>query len=105
GPGSELTSEATSAEWLAMTLTARCDPGSQLRFDFVLADELGGTFSASAIPDVEPEWSAPITSELATDGARADIVRIVAGGIAKLGTGACEISELVVDARTVVTGC
>jgi hypothetical protein len=97
--------DAVATQLLQVELTARCDPGSQLRVDLVLADEVGAMFSASALAVPQPEWARPVGVMVTSDSFRANTTRVMAVGIAKTGPGACEISEIAVDAVPLPAGC
>ena len=101
----ETTGEVFLVESLSVELTARCDIGSELRVDLVLADELGNTFTASALAAPEPLWSAPLGALVTTDAFGASATRVVAVGIAKTGPGACEISAIAIDSVPLADGC
>jgi hypothetical protein len=99
------TGDAFAVETLSVELTARCDLGSQLRVDLVLADEFGETFIASALAAPEAAWSPPPGVTVVTDAFAARAARVTAVGIAKTGPGACEISAIAIDSVPLPTGC
>lgn len=104
GPGSEPTG-AFPLDSLSLDLTARCDAGSVLEIDLVLADEAGRPFSASALAAPAEEWSRSGALEITAETALANATRVMAIGITKTGAGACEVSDIVVDARVFTPGC
>lgn len=99
------TGDLSAVETLSVELTARCDFGSELRVDLVLADELGSTFTASALASPEAGWVPPAGVMVVSGAAGASVARVVAVGIAKTGPGACEISAIAIDSVPLPDGC
>lgn len=87
-------------------VTARCDTGSMLRVDVVLADTVGSQITGSALFTPPEDWSSPFDAALSADvPLSGTATRVIAIGIAKTGTGACEISEIAIDDQIIPSGC
>lgn len=101
GPGASA-DQVWAPDLLSALLTARCDLGSQLHVDVVMADETGASFSATATFNPAAEWRNPIETSLTiVSEPRANAARVIAVGISKTGLGVCEISELIIDVAPV----
>ncbi len=92
---------------MQVQLDARCDLGSELRVDLVVADELGNQVTGSAAFAPPAEWEAPLIAppSFASAPLSGTVSRVVAIGIAKTGAGACEISDVAIDESFGVPGC
>lgn len=109
GPGTMATDDPIVTAALALQLAARCDLGSSLRVDVVLADPFGAQFSGTTSPALAPaaEWTEPTIVFPTFGGAPpSDFAsRVVAIGITKAGAGACEISDIAIDELLPGPGC
>lgn len=107
GPGTMDVDEPVVAAALSARVAARCDSGSTLRFDIVLADSLGTQSTSSTAHSPPAEWGEPLVfwPSPVPEPASGTLSRVVAIGITKAGAGACEISDIAIDDLLPGPGC
>lgn len=96
GPGSGAADQPASTASLSARLAARCDADSSLRLDVLLVDSTGASYSASGMTMTTARWDRPTLITLSLGGSPSD-GRVSGVVITKMGSGVCEIGEIVVD--------
>jgi hypothetical protein len=102
GPAGERLPRSTSAEEVAVRMTARCDAGGvlEVRVTIETVDGVRVTFAEELVPD--PEWAMPLPDQVLTpiEGPSGpwNISRVASVGVRKRGDGTCEIAFLAIRA-------